>query len=56
MARVCPARTEMLSCPGALPPLNKDNLIDVGISSRRYLVLVNSEPQIHSPLTELSAC
>jgi ATP-dependent DNA helicase RecG len=34
--RVYPARIEILSYPGPLPPLNKDNLMDENISSRRY--------------------
>lgn len=34
--RIYPARIEILSYPGPLPPLNKDNLMDENISSRRY--------------------
>ncbi|MDG6245013.1 MAG: hypothetical protein QCH31_11625 [Methanolobus sp.] len=29
-------RSGILSYPGPLPPLNKDNLMDENISSRRY--------------------
>lgn len=34
--RITPDRIEILSYPGPLPPLNKDNLMDESISSRRY--------------------
>lgn len=34
--RIYPDRIEILSYPGPLPPLNKDNLMDENISSRRY--------------------
>ena len=34
--RITPDRIEILSYPGPLPPLNKDNLMDANISSRRY--------------------
>lgn len=34
--RIYPDRMEILSYPGPLPPLNKDNLMNENISSRRY--------------------